>query len=126
MHELGIATSVLQEARQEAQRHAGARLRKIRLRVGELSGVNAEALRFGFEVLARESKLEPLELEIESCPRRQRCPACGLTFTVAKYDLTCPACGNAQTEFVSGDELEVASLELEDYEPSAAGAQSSQ
>ncbi len=125
MHELGIATAVLQEARQEAQRHAGARLRKIRLRVGELSGVNAEALRFGFEVLARESELEPLELEIENCPRRQRCPACELTFTVANYDLTCPGCGSAQTEFVSGDELEVASLEMEDYEPGAAGAQGS-
>ena len=125
MHELGIATAVLQEARQEAQRHPGARLRKIRLRVGELSGVNAEALRFGFEVLARESKLEPLQLEIENCPRRQRCRLCKLTFTVANYDLTCPGCGSAQTEFVSGDELEVASLELEEYEPSAPGAQSS-
>ncbi len=125
MHELGIATSVLQAARREAQRHPGARLRKVKVRVGELSGVNPEALSFCFEVLARESNLGPLELEIESCRRRQRCPTCAQTFTVANYDLSCPQCGTAETEFVSGDELELASLEMEDYEPSAAAAQGS-
>ena len=125
MHELGIATSVLQAARREAQRHPGARLRKVKVRVGELSGVNPEALSFCFEVLARESNLGSLELEIESCRRRQRCPTCAQTFTVANYDLSCPQCGTAETEFVSGDELELASLEMEDYEPSAAAAQNS-
>ena len=125
MHELGIAASVLQEAQQEAQRHPGARLRKVKLRVGELSGVNPEALNFSFEVLVRNAGLEPLALEIEICPRRQRCPACQRTFTVAEYDLRCPSCGLAETEFAGGDELELASLETEDYEPSVAGAKSS-
>lgn len=125
MHELGIAASVLQEAQQEAQRHLGARLRKVKVRVGEFSGVNPEALSFGFEVLVRDAGLEPLELEIETCPRRQRCPACQQTFRVAEYDLRCPSCGSPGTEFAGGDELELASLEMEDYEPSAAGAKSS-
>jgi len=125
MHELGIAASVLQEAQQEAQRHPGTRLRKIKVRVGELSGVNPEALSFSFEVLVRDAGLEPLELEIETCPRQQRCPACQQTFRVAEYDLRCPGCGTAETEFASGDELELASLEMEDYEPSVAGAKSS-
>ena len=125
MHELGIAASVLQEAQQEAQRHPGTRLRKVKVRVGELSGVNPEALSFSFEVLVREAGLEPLGLEIETCPRRQRCPACQETFMVTEYDLRCPNCGTAETEFAGGDELELASLEMEDYEPSVPGAKSS-
>ena len=125
MHELGIAASVLQEVQQEAQRHKGTRLRKVKVRVGELSGVNPEALSFGFEVLVRDAGLEPLGLEIETCPRRQRCPACQETFMVTDYDLRCPNCGTAETEFVGGDELELASLEMEDYEPSLAAAKSS-
>lgn len=124
MHELGIAASVLQEAQQEAQRHPGTRLRKVKVRVGELSGVNPEALSFSFEVLVRDAGLEPVELEIESCHRRQRCPACQQTFTVAGYDLRCPGCGTEETEFTGGDELELASLEMEDYEPSVAGTKS--
>ena len=59
MHELGIAASVLQEAQQEAHRHPGTRLRKVKVRVGELSGVNPEALSFSFEVLVRDAGLEP-------------------------------------------------------------------
>ena len=125
MHELGIAASVLQEAQQEAQRHPGTRLRKVKVRVGELSGVNPEALSFGFEVLVRDAGLEPLGLEIETCPRRQRCPACQETFMVTEYDLRCPNCGTAETEFAGGDELELASLEMEDYEPSVPGAKGS-
>lgn len=125
MHELGIAASVLQEAQQEAQRHPGTRLRKVTVRVGELSGVNPEALSFSFEVLVREAGLEPLGLEIESCARKQRCHKCEKTFTVANYELICPHCGTAETEFVGGDELELASLEMEDYEPSLAAAKSS-
>jgi hydrogenase nickel incorporation protein HypA/HybF len=125
MHELGIAASVLQEAQQEAQRHSGTRLRKVKLRMGELSGVNPEALSFSFEVLVRDAGLEPLELEIETCPRRQRCPGCRQTFTVAEYNLRCPNCGTEETEFAGGDELELASLEMRDYEPSVAGAKSS-
>jgi hydrogenase nickel incorporation protein HypA/HybF len=125
MHELGIAASVLQQAQQEAQRHPGARLQKVKLRVGELSGVNPEALSFGFEVLVRDARLDPVELEIENCVRRQRCPKCDQTFTVANYDLTCPRCGTAETEFAGGDELELVSVEMEDYEPSLAGAKSS-
>ena len=124
MHELGIATSILQAARQEALRHPGAHLRRVKVRVGELSGVNPDALSFGFEALVRDSKLEPLELEIESCPRQQRCPACALTFTVAEYDLRCPQCGTEDTAFAGGDELELASLEMEDHEQGAAAAQS--
>ena len=125
MHELGIAASVLQEAQQEALRHPGTRLRMVKVRVGELSGVNPEALSFSFEVLVREAGLEPLGLEIESCPRRQRCPACRETFMVTEYDLCCPNCGTAETEFAGGDELELASLEMEDYESSVAGAKGS-
>jgi len=120
MHELGIASSVLREARQEAQKHPRARLRMVKLRVGEMSGVNPEALHFCFEVLVRDSHLEPLQLEIESCARQQRCPACAHIFRVANYSLACPQCGEANTEFVSGDELELVSLEMEDYEPGAA------
>jgi hydrogenase nickel incorporation protein HypA/HybF len=116
---------VLQAAQQEASRFPGARLRRVKVRVGELAGVNPEALSFCFEVLARESKLEPLQLEIETCARRQHCPACKQMFVVVGYELACPRCGTVETEFAGGDELELASLEMEDYEPSTAGTQSS-
>lgn len=114
MHELGIANSVLEAARAEMQRRPGARLVKIGLRVGELAGVDPEALRFGFDALASGTDLETASLEIEFCPRRQRCPACGREFTVVDFEVACPGCGESRTECIGGDELSLAYLEVEE------------
>ena len=114
MHELSIAQSVLEAVQAEAGRRPGARVCKVGLRVGELAGLDPESLRFGFEILVRETGLEGLQLEIENCPRRQRCPQCGNEFVARDYEITCPGCGTARTECIGGDELEIAYLEIEE------------
>ena len=114
MHELGIANSILETVRAEAAQHMGSRVCKVGLRIGELSGVNPEALQFCFGALVKDSRLDPLPLEIEFCPRRQRCGVCGCAFVVADYDTGCPFCGSEQTECVGGTELEFSYIELEE------------
>jgi hydrogenase nickel incorporation protein HypA/HybF len=114
MHELSIANSILDAVRAEAARRPGARLVKVGVRVGELSGVQPDALAFSFEALVRGSDLEPLALEIEDCPRRQRCPECGREFRVLDFDTACPACGEERTRCISGDELDLAYIEIEE------------
>ena len=124
MHELSIASAILDAVRQEAEKHPGAHVARVVVRVGLLSGVVPDALSFGFECLVKGTDLEPLALAIESTPRRQRCAPCNLTFEVPDGNATapasdfgrslaCPRCGRAETQFVGGDELEVAYLELE-------------
>ena len=114
MHELSMAQSVLETLHAELERRPGARLQKVGLRVGELSGVNAEALNFSFGILVQGTELEQVKLEIESSPRRHRCPGCNTVFTVANYDIGCPCCGASRTECVGGQELEFTYLELEE------------
>jgi hydrogenase nickel incorporation protein HypA/HybF len=114
MHELSIAGAVLDAVRAEARRHPCARLRRVGLRVGELSGVDGDALSFCFESLVHDTELASLTLEIESCRRRHRCPKCGGTFVVADYDVACPECGALQTDCIGGDELELVYLEMEE------------
>lgn len=114
MHELSIAQSILERLEAEETNRPGARFRKVGLRIGELAGVDPEALRFGFEVLVKESRWDPLELEIEWCPRRQKCPRCRETFAVRDLDCACPQCGEERTTCVAGDELDIAYLEVEE------------
>lgn len=121
MHEMGIASSVLDAVRTEMQRYPGTYPCKVCLRVGEMAAIDAEAFRFCFEAITRETDLEPLELEIEFCPRRHRCLLCGRVFTVHDYVFCCPACASLQTECISGDELELAYLEVEEYGTSIVG-----
>jgi len=114
MHELSIANSILEAVQAEAGRRLGVRVTKVGVRIGELSGVVPEALSFGFEALVRGTEWQLLQLEIETCPHRQRCPQCGRTFTAVDYDVTCPGCGESKTTCIGGDELELAYLEVEE------------
>jgi hydrogenase nickel incorporation protein HypA/HybF len=116
MHEVGIASAILEATRTEMTRHGMARPRRITVRIGELAAVDPEALQFCFGALTRDTEFETFELKIEICPRRHRCPACGAEFIVAGYDFCCNRCGEEKTIFTSGDQLELASLEMEDYE----------
>jgi len=116
MHELSMAHAVLVAVRAEALRLKGRRPAKVGVRIGELAAVDPEALRFCFDALVRESDLESMQIEIEFCPRRHRCPQCEAVFAVANFSCTCPECGCTETQFVSGDELELAYLEVEEDE----------
>jgi len=114
MHELSIANSILEAVRKERKRLNGARVIKVGVRIGELAGVDPDALSFGFEVLVKNTDFEPLPLAIESVPRRHECPHCQRVFTVVDYRMDCPACGSTDTRCIGGDELELAYLEVED------------
>ena len=120
MHELSIAQSVLEAVEAEAARHPAAQPSKVGLRIGELAAVDPHALQFGFEVLTQDTGLKGLQLEIELCPRRHRCRDCGTEFIVMDFDFRCPKCQSTQNDCISGDQLEIAYLELEEREPSPA------
>ncbi|MFI5096007.1 MAG: hydrogenase maturation nickel metallochaperone HypA, partial [Candidatus Acidiferrales bacterium] len=126
MHEMGIATSGLEAVRTEMGLHPGTYPCKVGVRIGEMAAIDQDALRFCFEAIVHETDLESLELGIEVCPRRHRCQVCGREFVVRDYDSRCPQCASLETTCISGDELELAYLEVEEYEPSTVGAKSTQ
>jgi hydrogenase nickel incorporation protein HypA/HybF len=113
MHELSIAQSIVDVVREEAARHAAGRVIRIGLRIGELSGVNADALRFGFQMTVQETDLKDVDLDIEEVALRHRCTQCACEFAVADYEISCPSCGTLETRAVAGDEMQVAYLEVE-------------
>jgi len=114
MHEMGIASSVLDAVRMEASRFPGSHICKVGVRIGELAGVNPESMSFCFDALVRGTELEPLALEIEYCTRCHRCRSCGGVFEIRAEGVICPVCGSADSVFLSGDELELAYVEVED------------
>lgn len=118
MHEVGIAASILENVEAEASRRPATQILAIGLRIGELSNVDKDALEFAFEALTRDTPLATMKLEVEWCPRRQKCLDCAEEFVVKEFDLRCPACGTDKTSCIGGTELDVAYLEIEE-EPCA-------
>jgi hydrogenase nickel incorporation protein HypA/HybF len=124
MHELGIASSVLEAVKKEVARHDGARPHKVGLRIGEMAAIDQESLRFCFEAITRETEFESLQLEVEFCPRRHRCGNCTNEFVIQDYNFRCPECASLETQCISGDELELAFLEVDEYGTCTAGTKS--
>jgi hydrogenase nickel incorporation protein HypA/HybF len=114
MHEIGIAESVLDAVRAQAQRLPGGHIYKVAVRVGELSGVSPDSLVFCFESLVKGTEMEPLSLEIEYCPARRQCRKCGGPFTAEAEGVPCPECGGMDSVLAGGEELDIAYLEVED------------
>lgn len=68
MHEMGIASSVIETVRSEGLKYEGAHVSKVGLRIGEWSGVDTESLRFCFEALVMGTDLEAVALDIDFRP----------------------------------------------------------
>lgn len=98
----------------ELAKRPGARFTRVGLKIGELSGIDPDCLEFGFDALVKDSPWEPLGLEIERIPRRQRCPKCGHEWRAENWATECPKCGETTTETIAGEELNVAYIEVEE------------
>jgi hydrogenase nickel incorporation protein HypA/HybF len=113
MHEMSIAASMLEAVQAESERHK-AHVGAVGLKIGQLSGVDTESLRFCFEALVQDTDLAPLSLEIEQLPWRNRCRQCAQDFAVEEYRTECPKCGSPETELASGKELEFVYMEIDE------------
>lgn len=108
MHELAIMQSVVDMV---VDRTEGRQVASVRLRVGKLSGVVADAMRFCFDIATMGTPLKGAALHIDETAGRAACRSCGAEFDVADLILLC-YCGSADVEVVAGRELLVTSVEM--------------
>lgn len=112
MHELSICQALLDQVERIAAEHGATRVESISLRVGPLSGVEAQLLRHAYPLAAAGTIGEFAELLIEPAPVRVSCSACGAETPATPNRLLCGQCGSYKTRLLSGDELLLANLEL--------------
>jgi hydrogenase nickel incorporation protein HypA/HybF len=108
MHELSLARRLAELATAHAN---GQRVRRVTLRVGQLAGVDMEALRFSFGVCCQGRLLADAVLDIEPVAGYARCRACQARMPLAHLWDACD-CGSHDLELLAGDELVLASMEF--------------
>ena len=108
MHELSITQSVVDTV---TERTAGAQVAVVHLRIGKLSGVVPDAVRFCFDLIADGTALEGARLEIDEPAGRASCRGCGQDFGLSDLVLLCP-CGSADVSISDGQQLAVTSVEV--------------
>ena len=117
MHEMGLALEIIDIAAASIPADmVGARIERVNLAIGKMSAVVSESLRFCFEVARRDTPLEGAELHIEEIPVRARCKGCGVEWTVDEPVFRCPTCAGTAIEIISGRELDIQSIEIQEQD----------
>ena len=113
MHEMGVAMQIIEIATASIPADlTGARVERVNLKVGKLSAIVSDSLRFCFEIAAKDTPLEKAELNIDEIPVVARCNDCGNQLTIATPVFTCQKCTGGTIELLSGRELDIESIEI--------------
>ena len=112
MHELSLMSNLLDHAAAAAN---GGTICAMRVRVGPLSGIVIDSLRFAFEALSPGTPAEGARLDVEETAPQLHCPRCGEDYETPVGFYNCPACGAADGELRGGNELELVSIEVPDH-----------
>ena len=111
MHEYSIGQALMDRIEIEASARGATAVHRVRLTVGEVSGIEPELLASAFEILRERTICQHAVLDISRIPARWACPTC-TTAIQAGGVLRCPACGEA-ARLVGGDEIVLAQLVME-------------
>ena len=115
MHELSLAESVVQSIEEAACADGEKfhRVSKVILEIGELAAVDAEAMRFCFNVVVQGSIAAGAVLEIVETPGSGWCTPCAATVPICELIAACPRCGGYQVQASGGMEMKLIALEVE-------------
>ena len=112
MHEMSIAEGIINIAFDYAARTHSSKINRITLQLGEMSGVEIEALNLSLEVLTKGTIAEEAELVVNRVPIVGQCNKCGKEFHIKYYNFFCPECEGILL-LKSGREMQVESIDME-------------
>ncbi len=114
MHEFAIAQSLLEIIKKGVSPYQGAKVTRIKLKIGKLSGVLPDALSFAFEALSKGGIAEGAVISVEETSLKIKCRGCGESSIMDDPFLVCPRCGGFAVDTVQGRELEIKEMEITD------------
>lgn len=111
MHEYSIVASLIDRVQQEAVAYQHARVHRLHVTIGELSGVEIDLLKTAFDTFRERTICSDAELSIESVAPRWRCPECETDIDPGSV-LRCVVC-DRPARLVEGDEIILERIEME-------------
>jgi hydrogenase nickel incorporation protein HypA/HybF len=115
MHEMGIAVEVMRIAIEHLPDQArGIRVVALRLKIGKLTAVIPETFRFCMEIVSKDTPLEGARIIIEDVPLLVKCKDCGEESRIDEPCFFCPKCDSPRLEILSGRDLCLESIEVEE------------
>ena len=113
MHELSVCQGLMRQVERIAAENDAHAVSRVVLKVGPLSGVEADLLRNAWPIASAGTVAVDAELVIEETGIIVRCQSCEAETAASANRLICGNCGDFQTALVSGDEMILQRVEFE-------------
>ncbi|HWE84111.1 MAG TPA: hydrogenase maturation nickel metallochaperone HypA [Terracidiphilus sp.] len=123
MHELSIASSVVDAVTESLAKYPGATVLEVRLRVGALAAVVEDSLQFCWGIATEGTPVAGARLVVAAVPVTVHCAACGADGELKSLQsFCCPRCGEPASDVRGGREMEIESVEIEEAEAQRASS----
>ncbi len=113
MHELSIAQQIV-EIVKKAVNNDISKVLRVKLKIGAMAGVVSDSLKFSFQAITAGTPLQKAQLVVEEIPFTIECKNCKAVSECDVGIMVCPHCHSTQTRIISGNELHVTEIEVED------------
>jgi hydrogenase nickel incorporation protein HypA/HybF len=113
LHELGLTYNLIEIAEAHARREGATAIRSLRLKIGSLSGVFPEAIKFAFDVCSKGTLAQGATLEILLIQALGRCQQCAAESSMESLADACPLCGSFALEILQGQEMALTEMEID-------------
>jgi hydrogenase nickel incorporation protein HypA/HybF len=113
MHELSIALNLVEQASKAASDNGGTKVVELQILLGELCGVERDALEFCFPLASEGSIVEGAKLKIESQKAQGKCLNCGHQQIIEIPVFLCSNCSQGHLEVISGRDFLLQSIGVE-------------
>ena len=113
MHELSVAESIIKSLEKLKEKEGFTVLNRVDISIGELSGVDPEALRFAMDAIKDKTVLKDAEINLSTVSLRIKCLECGETTDVEDYSFKCGICGSDNIEMDAGETVEITEIEVD-------------
>ncbi len=90
------------------------RVTKITLKVGKLTAIIPETFKFCMDVITQDTPAQGAEIVINEVPLKIECQECGEVNELNEPIFICPNCQSHKIEILSGRELYIESIEVEE------------
>lgn len=115
MHEMSVAQNIIDIVLQHMPEENSHPVQTVTIKIGKMAGIVPESLEFGFQVLTAETPgMEKAVLQMEFTPLVIHCDQCQKNFEIDDPFFICPECNSANVKILSGTELQVTEIELDD------------
>jgi len=113
MHELSTCKTLIHQIENAVEDYAECKIKSVTVLIGELARVDVDELVELFPLASKDTIAENAELIVKRDPVKYSCGECQQIIIGTGSDLKCTFCHSSQLTLISGTEMVLDNIELE-------------